>query len=336
MLRTRIRDLALARPDYPGIHALLRREGWRVGKKPGVSVHWAHLASHGPSGYDSAMLALHLLTLALTASGAPSDTLLVRECDRPRPEWIWCDDFEVDRLDRYFEYGRAEGRFTRQPAVGVAGSAGMTARWARGEVNAGFLHLAFGRTPAPRFRPVDSARTDHRDVYWRFYLRNAPGWSGGGGRKLTRAIVFGAADWSTAAMAHVWSGGPNGVRLILDPASGVAGGRMATSGYNDNRGLRWLGAKPGTAPLFAPTEIGKWHCIEVQARLNDPTRPNGVFRLWIDGKLDVERADLDWVGTYRDYGINAVFLENYWNGGAPGPVERHFDRFVVSTKAIGC
>lgn len=65
-------------------------------------------------------------------------------------------------------------------------------------------------------------------------------------------------------------------------------------------------------------------------------RPNAIFRLWVDGKLDVERAGLDWVGTYRDYGINAVFLKNCWNGGPPGPVDRYSDRFVVGTKAIGC
>lgn len=42
------------------------------------------------------------------------------------------------------------------------------------------------------------------------------------------------------------------------------------------------------------------------------------------------------MGTFREYGINAVYLENYWNEGAPQPQERDFDNFVVSTSPIGC
>ena len=54
-------------------------------------------------------------------------TSLANECSRARPEWIWCDDFDTDRLARYFEYARADGRFTRSSGVGNAGSYGMKA-----------------------------------------------------------------------------------------------------------------------------------------------------------------------------------------------------------------
>ena len=47
-------------------------------------------------------------------------------------------------------------------------------------------------------------------------------------------------------------------------------------------------------------------------------------------------SDLQWHGSYSAYGINTVFLENYWNDGAPQPQERYFDHFVVSTQRIGC
>jgi hypothetical protein len=45
---------------------------------------------------------------------------------------------------------------------------------------------------------------------------------------------------------------------------------------------------------------------------------------------------LDFVGTYTDYAINAVFFENYWNDGSIKEQERYFDNIVVSTKPIGC
>jgi len=45
---------------------------------------------------------------------------------------------------------------------------------------------------------------------------------------------------------------------------------------------------------------------------------------------------LNFVDSYTDYGINAIFIENYWNSGSPKEQQRYFDNFVVSTKRIGC
>jgi hypothetical protein len=60
-----------------------------------------------------------------------------------------------------------------------------------------------------------------------------------------------------------------------------------------------------------------------------------VFELWVDGKLEAARTDLDWHGEWTDYGINAVFLENFWNQGSVKKQVRWFDDFVISTKPIG-
>lgn len=261
------------------------------------------------------------------------------ECDRPST-WIWCDDFETDRLASYFEYDSAEGSFERVMGVGVDGSHGMRVRFAKGQVSAGFLHLAMGKTPQSYFRPVDDGEALYRDVYWRVYLRNEPRWRGGGGHKLSRATSFVSPDsWAQSMIAHLWSGGsdPNWNYLVLDPASGTdVRGRIVTTAYNDFDNLRWLGKRAGLTPLFDVAHVGKWYCIEAHVRLNDPGRSNGVFELWIDGRREAGRSDLDWVGRYAAFGINAVFLENYWNGGAPADQERYFDRFVVGTTQIGC
>lgn len=64
---------------------------------------------------------------------------------------------------------------------------GMRAHFAAGQVNAGSLHLAFGRTPSSYIRPVDAGTTNYREIYWRVYLRDQAGWQGGGGDKLSRA-----------------------------------------------------------------------------------------------------------------------------------------------------
>ena len=78
---------------------------------------------------------------------------------------------------------------------------------------------------------------------------------------------------------------------------------------------------------------GKWYCVEAHARLNDPGRSNGVFELWIDDRPEVRHSGM---GRFQDYGINAVYLENYWNDGAPQPEERYFDNVVVSRQRLGC
>lgn len=61
-----------------------------------------------------------------------------------------------------------------------------------------------------------------------------------------------------------------------------------------------------------------------------------MFTLWVDGKEDARIVGLNWLGDFDDYGLNAVFLENYWNDGAPRAQTRTFDNFVVSRERIGC
>lgn len=260
------------------------------------------------------------------------------ECETPGRNWIWCDDFERDRLDAYFEYDSAGGAFRPMAGSGVGGSRGMRASYTVGQPSAGSLKLAFGRTPGPYFRSVDAGVTSYREIYWRFYLRREPGWRGGGGHKLSRALSIASADWSTAMIAHLWSGSPpNTSFLVIDPASGTdAAGRVRTTGYNDFRNLRWLGSARGVRAVFDDRSAGAWQCIEAHVRLNQSGRRDGVFEVWVDGRLDATRGGLDWVGRFTGYGINAVFLENYWNSGAPRAVERSLDDFVVSTARVGC
>jgi len=252
------------------------------------------------------------------------------------PEWIFCDDFEDERplvdQGRYFEYSNDEGDFVVADSVGVNGSRGMRARFQAGEVSAGALHLAFGRVPGSYFDKGIRPGEDFRDIYYRMYLRNQAGWQGSPA-KLSRAFIFAGSNWSQAMIAHLWS---TGDYLLIDPASGVENGNVVTTRYNDFDHLHWLGHQKGVTPLFATDNADKWFCIEAHVRLNDPGQSNGVQEFWINGNLETRRTGLNFVDTYSDYGINAVYLENYWNAGSPKLQERYFDSFVVSTKRIGC
>jgi len=61
----------------------------------------------------------------------------------------------------------------------------------------------------------------------------------------------------------------------------------------------------------------------------------GCSKVRINGNLEAQHTELNFLGSYQTYGINAVFLENYWNDGSPHVEERYFDDFVVSTQPIG-
>ncbi len=134
-------------------------------------------------------------------------------------------------------------------------------------------------------------------------------------------------------ISHVWSSDD---ALTLDPASGVRGDRVVTTQYNDFDNLHWLGNRPASRiKLFSPEESGRWVCVEAHVKLNTPGKSDGVNQLWIDGRLEAERTGLDWRGSYTGHGINAVFLETYWNAGSPVSQSRWIDNFVISTDPIG-
>ncbi|MCL7962291.1 MAG: hypothetical protein M8860_05510 [marine benthic group bacterium] len=270
-----------------------------------------------------------------------SSSALVRECDNPGTGWLWCDDFEQDRLDSYFEHNSADGDFVRASGTGVEESFGMRTRFRAGQDGAGWMHLAIGKTPQSRMRPADGSDTVHRDVYWRFLVRNQDGWTGGGGHKLTRARGFASPDsWQQAFEGPLWSGKSDDRvnYLVLDPVSGTddTGSLLDLAGGSLGAGARWLGSMHGVTALFADSSVGPWYCVEVHLRLNDPGVSNGVFEYWIDGNPEARRDGLNWVGQFTEYGINTISLDNYWNGGAPQDQERYLDNFVVGTSPIGC
>lgn len=250
------------------------------------------------------------------------------------PGVLWCDDFDdaTPPGAKYFDYDNDSGEFVPVGGMGIGGSRAMQVVWQAGEDDAGGFIRSFGRSPV---RSQSHSSQDFREIYWRQYVRTAPGWSGNA-FKLSRAVVFAAPSWAEAMIAHVWGDGV-GDALVIDPATGIdSNGRLVTTRYNDFANLRWLGLRRGAQPVFSSAAADRWHCVEAHVKLNTAGGSDGRFDLWIDGRLEASRADLNWVGTWQGYGINAVSFENYWNGGAPASRVRYIDNVVIATKPIGC
>jgi hypothetical protein len=259
-------------------------------------------------------------------------------CAHARPEWLWCDDFEADRLSRYFEYVNTDASLARAAGAGRNGSTALRAHWVPGQVDAGSLKMVFGRNPFDARRVMGDPSARYRELYWRVYVRSQPGWRPNGNDKFTRAIVFSGRSWQEAAIGHVWGGGAGDAQnyYVVDPASGVdRRGDVVTTQYNDFAHLTWFGATQGRVPLLG-RGAGQWYCVEAHMRLNDSGASNGVLELWVDDSLDAQRGGMNWVGSYTAFGINALFLESYINKGSPQPQVRDYDDLVVSTARIGC
>lgn len=283
-----------------------------------------------------------LLSLAMAAAqgqkpAPPTVRVAFVEPAQPQPKLpdsavIFAADFErpPEQGARYFEVGSEKGSFTWSANEGLGVRPGaMKCQFEKGQVSAGSLKVLFGKNPFGR--GIRSNET-FREIYWRVYVKHEAGWEGNPA-KLGRATCLAANDWSQGFIAHVWGG--KGDALCIDPATGIRDGRKVTDRYNDFAHLRWLGLRQGDTPIFSPAESGRWVCIESHVRLNTPGRSDGVFELWVDGRPEASRTDLDWHGVWNDYAINAVFLENYWNEGSVKRQARWFDDFVISTLPIG-
>lgn len=284
---------------------------------------------------------LLFLLIDNTVQAFPNQQSGTDECanwQTAHPEWIFCDSFESDDPlvgnGRYFEYVSSGGEFVPMAGVGFNGSKGMRALWHPGSVEAGNLKLGFGRNPSGYMNKGIRATEDFREVYYRMYLRMQSGWQGNPA-KLSRATVIAANDWSQAMIAHIWNG--SGDRLAVDPVRCVdTNNQHKCIGYNDFAHMDWIGNQSGVTPIFAPEYNDEWFCIEAHVKLNDPGQSNGVQEFWINGSLEARRENLNFVRSYTDYGINAIFFENWWNSGSPQEQERYFDNIVVSTAPIGC
>ena len=261
-------------------------------------------------------------------------------CDTVPEGTIFCDDFESETplTDRYFEYDNNGGDFVRVEKVGRDGSAGMRVVWQPGEVGAGSLKKSFGRTPDKYIgKNASFPEREFNEIYWRMDIKRQAGWQGGGGEKLTRAMVLAGPNWCQGMIAHLWS---SGNFLVMDPASGIdKNGTLKSTRYNDFDNLRWLGNKKGTTDLFSDANAEKWYCIIAHVKLNTPGQSDGVFEFWIDNQLQAGTYNLNWHGNWNadsaNYKINAVFFENYWSG-SPKLLERYFDNILISSKPIKC
>lgn len=247
------------------------------------------------------------------------------------PEWLWCDDFESDTpplASRYFDFDGDEGDMKRISSESAHGEYSLGAKWQKGEDDAGHFMRTFGRNPVNS----QSYKDEHfEEIFWRYYFKLQDNFQGRPD-KFTRAFIFANPNWAQAMIAHVWIDDTSREVLILDPASGAQGNELVSTKWNDFENLKWLGVTKGKTKL----DDGKWYCLEAHVKLNTAGELNGIFEFWLDNTLEARSPNIDWIGSWREFGINTVFFSNYFNAGSPAEQERYFDSLVISRARIGC
>ncbi len=169
------------------------------------------------------------------------------------------------------------------------------------------------------------------EVYLRYYLRFQPNFQFVKGGKLPGMaggtsnsggdVPTGYDGWSGRLM---WRTGGAVVNYMYLPTSATWGTDLAW-----NYG--------GTTRKFVP---GKWHCVEMQYKMNTVGSSNGVARSWLDGALALERTNLLYRKTTALKVDNFTFSTFFGGSGSEwaSPANQYidYDNIVMSTERIGC
>jgi hypothetical protein len=260
-------------------------------------------------------------------------------CPEPLPDaWVFCEDFETtdDPTASFFEYQDADGAFVLDEGEAASGVRAMKATYAEGVEGAGWLSVAFGHNPIVYGNSPQVAQDrDFQSIYWRMRIKMEAGWPDLGPGELTSATVFASEQWQQALVARLRSDSKD-VVLLAEPITCIEDDLIACTGFDDADRQQELGGLVGATPLFSKESSGVWHCVEAHVALNTPGLADGSFEFWVDDQLQNATYELDWRGSWAEYGINLVTVQNLWPGGAPQQLERWIDDLVISTEPIGC
>lgn len=247
------------------------------------------------------------------------------------PKVIFCDSFEdslTETKNRYYSFDDDDGDYVPVTIDSVEGSKALRTTWQTSEVSAGSFQLHFGRNPLGSQLFPDE---DFTEIYWRFYLKLDANFQDYPS-KISRLFGFANTNWAQSMIAHVWHDENNKQYIVADPVSGIQNDQLVTTKWNDFDNFSWL----GKAPVLTPFPKGEWVCIEAHVKLNSQSANDGIFEIFFNGELEANKTEMDWVGGWNDFGLNAILFSNYWGNGSPAVQSRYLDAFVVSRGRIGC
>jgi len=124
-----------------------------------------------------------------------------------------------------------------------------------------------------------SNRPNH--IYLAFWIKLSPNWDGHS--SYVNKVI------------HIWINRSNRVYLTLTGTDTLPfSSRIALQGVNENPVSRNLNGNSGNN---AKLQRGRWYLWEVELQSNTPGQPDGEARWWIDGVLQGDHRNINYVGV---------------------------------------
>lgn len=175
------------------------------------------------------------------------------------------------------------------------------------------------------------------ELYFRYYLRFAGDWNPDltSGKMPGMAGTYGQSGWGGRRTdgSDGWSMRGAFLRVFPEdhPMHGLT--QLATYAYHaDMKGYYGdLWSWPSVL-----LDRNRWYCVEQYVRLNRPGAADGIMRVWLDGRLAMDRTDVRMRNNDRLH-IEAVWVNVYHGGAATSPHDQHLyiDNVVVARRYIG-
>ena len=130
-----------------------------------------------------------------------------------------------------------------------------------------------------------------------------------------------------------------------DPAKMIIGGNIRFDGTQIKIEVD---ITDGTSPSETISQashtfvVDRWYCIETEIQLNTPAASgpwDGIWRVWIDGVLKIEKTDVNLRGNLSNAKITKFWVGGPWSNLGVNPPQtaiRYIDAVVYSTTRIGC
>lgn len=258
------------------------------------------------------------ISLLIILLGVKISPVIAGECDTPKPEWIFCDDFESGDF-RKWSFVTGDVRLVAPPQ----GSSLVSVPPKRG-----------GQYVAQMYYSIPASGNDHQDSNRYLQWTSSQGYD----HLFIRGYVLipgntplHGVNTIQRKLFYVWTSNLLEVN-VLDSWSSITNPQAVDMSFTHTPDGTGLAIHEWDLYSFPK---GRWVGVEVEVKLNTPGSSNGIFRLWIDDVLVHENLSFKTRTTNAKYNridfgaqVDRVVVQD-------GIDEyRYWDDIVISTARI--
>lgn len=185
---------------------------------------------------------------------------------------------------------------------------------------------------------AELAGREPEEAYFRYHLRFGSSWDPvvDGGKMPGFAGTYNRAGWGNRPTDgyNGWSARGSFFRHEpkIDTPYRVLGTGAYTAATRDQYGETWGWNLGPTGRLLK----NRWYAVEQYVKMNTPGKPDGIFRVWIDGEIAFSKEDVHWRNT-EALKVETVWM-NVYHGGiedADRDLTLYIDNLVIAPRYIG-